>query len=72
MLDLYPTVKQMSEATRDYIVAITAANKTLSTPEIASMYDVPEDSIAATKEPEIVPVKNIVRWNNARLDGKNI
>ena len=69
MLDYYKVVGGIAKATNDLVVG--QHDKTAFTDEeIASLFGVKTADVATTKEPEIVPVKNLVRWNNARLDGK--
>lgn len=72
MSKLWEVVEGASKATRDYAVAVSFAADGYSAADVASLYDVPVEDVPGIKEPAIVPVKNLVRWNNARLDGKNI
>lgn len=69
-LETYGTVKDMYLNHRNLLVAQAKAAGNMTDSEIASMFQVPVAEVANIKEPEVVPVKNLVKWNDARLDGK--
>ncbi|MBQ7448070.1 MAG: hypothetical protein IJV59_09010 [Eubacterium sp.] len=69
-LETYSTVKDMYLNHRNLLVAQAKAAGNMTDSEIASMFQVPIDEVAKIQEPEIVPVKNCPKWNDARLDGK--
>lgn len=69
-LETYGTVKDMYLNHRNLLVAQAKAKGNMTDAEIAMIFQVPVDEVAKIQEPEIVPVKNLVKWNDARLDGK--
>lgn len=69
-LETYGTVKDMYLNHRNLLVAQAKAAGNMTDAEIASMFQVPVAEVANIKEPEIVPVENLPKWNWARLDGK--
>lgn len=69
-LETYGTVKDMYLNHRNLLVAQAKAAGNMTDSEIASMFQVPIADVAGIKEPEIIPVQNLPKWNDARLDGK--
>lgn len=69
-LETYGTVKDMYLNHRNLLVAQAKAAGNMTDSEIASMFQVPIDEVAKIQEPEIVPVKDLPKWNWDRLDGK--